>query len=100
MVHAWVCSAWYFPFATNLYDHGDKIKYKALRKKRFLATGRIFVGADGDGAAPTVACSGAQTPAAPTNETAGAAGDTSRPYKWGLICRGGSITGRPWNFYL
>ena len=60
----------------------------SLREKRFVATGRIFCRAAGDGAAPTVACSGAQTPAAPTNETAGAAGDTSRPYKWGLICRG------------
>ena len=47
-------------------------------------------------AAPTVACSGAQTPAAPTNGIAGAAGVTSRPYKWGLICRGGSITSRPY----
>jgi hypothetical protein len=36
----------------------------------------------GDGAAPTVTCSGAQRPAAPTNRTTGAAGDTSRPYKW------------------
>ena len=53
----------------------------ALRKKRFLATVQIFVGAAGDGAAPTVACSGAQTPAAPTNRTAGAAGVTNRPYK-------------------
>ena len=53
----------------------------ALRKKRFLATVQIFVGAAGDGAAPTVACSGIQTSATPTNGTAGAAGDTSRPYK-------------------
>ena len=43
---------------------------------------KVFVGAAGDGAAPIVACSGAQRPAAPTNRTAGAAGDTSRPYKW------------------
>ena len=42
----------------------------------------FFVGAAGDGAASTVACSGAQTPTAPTNGTAGAAGDTSRSYKW------------------
>ena len=42
----------------------------------------FFVGAAGDGAAPTVACSGAQRPATPTNRTAGAAGDTSHPYKW------------------
>ena len=53
-----------------------------LCEKRFVATGRIFLGAAGDGAAPTVACSGAQTPAAPTNGTAGEAGDMSRPYKW------------------
>ena len=71
-----------------------------LRRKRFLATVQFFLGAAGDGAAPTVACSGAQTPAAPRNGTAGAAGDTSRPYKWGLICRGGSITSRPWKWYL
>jgi len=32
---------------------------ESLRKKRFLATGGIFLGAAGDGAAPTVACSGA-----------------------------------------
>ena len=60
---------------------------ESLRKKRFLATGGIFLGAAGDGAAPTVTCSGAQTPAALTNGTARTAGDTSRPYKWGLICR-------------
>ena len=36
----------------------------------------------GDGAASTMACSGATRPAAPTKGTAGAAGDTSRPYKW------------------
>ena len=53
----------------------------SLRKKRFLATVRIFVGEAGDGATPTVAYSGAQTPAAPTNVTVRAAGDTSRPYK-------------------
>jgi hypothetical protein len=69
-------------------------------KNDFLATVRFFCGAAGDGAAPTVMCSGAQTPAAPTNGTVGAAGDTSRPYKWGLICRGGSITSRPWSCYL
>ena len=45
---------------------------KSLRKKRFLATVRIFFGGVvGDGAAPTVACSGAQTPVAPTNRTEG-----------------------------
>ena len=33
-------------------------------------------------------------------EQQGAAGVTSRPYKWGLICRGGSITSRPWKCYL
>ena len=43
-----------------------------------------------------MACSGATRPVAPTNGTVGAAGDTSRPYKWGLICRGGSITSRPY----
>ena len=43
---------------------------------------KFFVGAAGDGAVPTVACSGAQRLAVPTNGTAGAAGDTSRPYKW------------------
>ena len=42
----------------------------------------FFIGAARDGAAPTVACSGATTLAAPTNGTAGVAGDTSRPYKW------------------
>ena len=46
-----------------------------------FSNGLIFLGAAGDGAAPTVTCSGAQTPAAPTNGTAGTAGDTSRPYK-------------------
>jgi len=60
-----------------------------------FSNGSIFLGAAGDGVAPTVACSGVQTPAAPTNGIAGAAGVTSRPYKWGLICRGGSITSRP-----
>ena len=55
----------------------------------------FFVGAASDGATPTVACSGAQTPAAPTNGTAGAAGVTSRPLQMGLICRDGSITSRP-----
>jgi len=53
-----------------------------LREKRFVATGQFFVGAAVDGAAPTMACSGAQRLAAPTNRTTGAAGDTSRPYKW------------------
>ena len=57
-----------------------------------------------------MACSGATRPAAPINRTAGAAGDTSRPYKSvgfvgvtqspaapGIsICRGGSITNRPY----
>ena len=52
-----------------------------LSKNHFLATVRFFLGAAGDGAAPTVACSGTQTLAAPTNGTAGTAGDTSRPYK-------------------
>ena len=60
----------------------------------------FFVGAAGDGAAPTVACQGAQTSAAPTNRTAEAAGVTSHPYKWGLIYRGGSITSRPQKWYL
>ena len=64
-------------------------------KNDFYQRFEFFVGAAGDGAAPTVACSGAQTPAAPTNGTAGVPGDTSRPYKWGLICTGGSITSRP-----
>ena len=41
----------------------------------------FFVEAADDGAAPTVACSGAQTPAAPINGTAGAAGVMSHPYK-------------------
>ena len=44
-----------------------------------FSNGSIFLGAVGDGAAPIVACLGAQTPAAPTNGTAGTAGDTSRP---------------------
>jgi len=40
-----------------------------LRKKTIFSNGsNFFVGADGDGAAPI-------------NGTAGAAGDTSRPYK-------------------
>ena len=51
----------------------------APREKRFAATGQIFLGAASDGAAPTVACSGSTRPAAPTNGTAGAAVDTSRP---------------------
>ena len=79
-------------FFSNNCDHemkDDPLWQNALRKKRFLATVRFFLGAAGDGAAPTVACSGAQTPAAPINGTAEAAGVTSRPYKWGLICRGG-----------
>ena len=55
----------------------------SLREKGFIATARIFfVGAADDEATPTVACSENQKPTAPTNETAGAAGDTSRPYKW------------------
>ena len=53
-----------------------------LCEKRFVATGQVFLGATGDGAAPTVACSRATRSTAPTNGTAGAAGDTSRPYKW------------------
>ena len=66
----------------NLGVHGNlrKLEQVSLRKKQFLAMVRFcFVGAAGDEAVPT-------------NGTAGAAGDTSRPYKWGLICRGGSIT--------
>jgi len=35
-----------------------------------------------DEVAPIVMCSEAQRPVAPTNGTAGAAGDTSRLYKW------------------
>ena len=42
----------------------------------------FFVGTAGDGAVPTVTCSEAQRPAAPTNRTAWAAGHMSRPYKW------------------
>ena len=55
-------------------------------------------------------CSGATRPAAPTNGTVEAADNMSRPYKWGrfvgaahspaspgvTICRGGSITSRPY----
>ena len=52
----------------------------ALREKQFVATG-LFLGVAGIGAAPTVACSGSNTAAAPTNGTVGAAGNTSRPYK-------------------
>ena len=51
-------------------------------KNVFKQRDEFFVGAAGDGAAPTVACSDAQTPAAPTNGTAGTADDTSCPYKW------------------
>ena len=80
------------------------VKQTPLREKQFLATEQIFfIEAAGDGAAPTVAYSGAMRPSAPTNGTTGAAGDTSRPYKWirfvgavhspaapGIaICRGG-----------
>ena len=43
-----------------------------------------------------MACSGAQTPVALTNGTAVVAGVSSHPYKWGMICRGGSITSRPY----
>ena len=78
--------------------------YRHYVENDFLATVRFFfVGAAGDGAAPTVACSGAQRPAAPTNGRAGTVGHTSYPYKWvrfvgaayspaapGIaICRGG-----------
>ena len=59
----------------------SQLQIKSLREKRFVATGQIFLGVAGVGAARTVAYSGAQRPAAPTNGTAGAAGDTSRPYK-------------------
>ena len=52
-----------------------------LRKKQFVATG-LFLGAAGIGAAPTVVCSGSSTAAAPTNDTVGAAGNMSRPYKY------------------
>ena len=52
----------------------------SLREKQFVATG-LFLGAAGIGAAPTVACSGSSTTAAPTNGTVGAVGNTSRPYK-------------------
>ena len=51
-------------------------------KNDFEQRDEFFVGATGDGAAPTVTCSGATRPAAPTNGIARAAGDTSRPYKW------------------
>ena len=51
-----------------------------------FSNGSIFLGAVGDGAAPIVACLGAQTPAAPTNGTAWAAGDTSRSYSGVLGC--------------
>ena len=54
----------------------------SLHEKRFVATGQIFLGVVGDRAAPTVVCLGSTRPAAPTNRTAEAAGDTSRPYKW------------------
>jgi len=52
----------------------------SLREKQFVATG-LFLGAAGIGVAPTVACSGSNTAAAPTNGTVGAADNTSRPYK-------------------
>ena len=45
---------------------GGGARSRALREKRFIAMAQIFLGAAGDRAAPT----------------AGAAGDTSRPYKW------------------
>ena len=51
-----------------------------LRKKQFVATG-LFLGAASIGAAPTVACSGSSTIAAPKNGTVGAAGNTSHLYK-------------------
>ena len=41
------------------------------REKRFVATGQIFLGAAGDGATPTVACSGSTRPIAPTNGIVG-----------------------------
>ena len=55
--------------------------YDTLREKQFVATG-LFLEAAGIRAAPTVACSGSSTAAAPTNGTVGAAGNTSRPYKY------------------
>jgi len=78
----------------------EKVRIYHYVKNDFYQCFEFFVGAAGDGAAPTVACSGAQTPAVPTNRTTGAAGDMSRPYKWGLIYRGESITSRPWYCYL
>ena len=53
----------------------------SLREKQFVATG-LFLGAAGIGAAPTVACLGSSTAAVPINGTVGAAGNTSRPYKY------------------
>ena len=61
----------------------DIVRYVSLREKRFVATEQFFLEAVSDGAAPTVTCSGAQTPAAPTNGTAGAAGETSHPLQMG-----------------
>ena len=52
-----------------------------LCEKQFVAMGQIFLGAAGDGATPTVACSGSTRPTAPINGIAGVIGDTSHPYK-------------------
>ena len=72
-------AAWYGCDPIPLICDGGEKHYV---KNDFQQRDEFFVEAAGDGAAPTVACLRAQTPAAPTNGTAGASGDTSRPYKW------------------
>ena len=44
--------------------------------------GQFFIGVVSDGAAPTVGVLGTHETSHPINGTIGAAGDTSRPYKW------------------
>ena len=91
--HSTAVSVECFDVVVACYSHlrpRPKLKH-ALRRwripntllKNVCSNGTIFfVGAAGDGAAPTMACSGPTRPATPTNGTVGLAGDTSRLYKW------------------
>jgi len=54
----------------------------SLLEKNVCSNGTIFLGRPVMEPPLQWACSGPTRPAAPTNDTVGAAGDTSRPYKW------------------
>ena len=67
--------------------------FDSLCEKWFVAT-KLFLGTAGNRTTPKVVCSGSSTAAIPSNGTVGAAGNTSRPYKYvdlygRLVCRGG-----------